>query len=175
MTACSAHGHSGLQETRLSALRPPSEFFDYHRLSRPADMNQATSVCPSFRDAFVQHLTHCVPSAYHIIPATSLVSPVMRIAIVKGSNHGMLYRKLWANRSCPRSLRTVCHSPIFRHCRSLTSLSKPHKPSPPNRHGLSCRWLRCDQQIRYVPHPSVSQIILTSMQPPSRCKLASMS
>ncbi|KAH8093939.1 prenylated rab acceptor PRA1 [Cristinia sonorae] len=31
------------RETRLSALRPPSEFFDFHRLSRPADMNQATS------------------------------------------------------------------------------------------------------------------------------------
>ena len=33
-----------LQETRLSALRPVGEFFDHHRLSRPADMNQATSV-----------------------------------------------------------------------------------------------------------------------------------
>ncbi|KAI0790813.1 prenylated rab acceptor PRA1 [Abortiporus biennis] len=31
------------RESRLSALRPPSEFFDHHRLSRPADMNQATS------------------------------------------------------------------------------------------------------------------------------------
>jgi len=31
------------RETRLSALRPPSEFFDYHRISRPADLNQATS------------------------------------------------------------------------------------------------------------------------------------
>jgi hypothetical protein len=32
------------QETRLSALRPPSEFFDHQRISRPADLNQATSV-----------------------------------------------------------------------------------------------------------------------------------
>ncbi|KAJ3521628.1 hypothetical protein NM688_g8992 [Phlebia brevispora] len=31
------------RETRLSALRPLNEFFDIHRLSRPADMNQATS------------------------------------------------------------------------------------------------------------------------------------
>jgi len=31
------------RETRLSALRPLGEFFDHHRLSRPADMNQATS------------------------------------------------------------------------------------------------------------------------------------
>jgi len=31
------------RETRLSALRPPSEFFDYQRISRPADLNQATS------------------------------------------------------------------------------------------------------------------------------------
>ncbi|KAI0093239.1 prenylated rab acceptor PRA1 [Irpex rosettiformis] len=31
------------RETRLSALRSPTEFFDFHRISRPADMNQATS------------------------------------------------------------------------------------------------------------------------------------
>jgi len=31
------------RETRLSALRPPGEFFDYQRISRPADLNQATS------------------------------------------------------------------------------------------------------------------------------------
>ncbi|KZT71013.1 prenylated rab acceptor PRA1 [Daedalea quercina L-15889] len=31
------------RETRLSALRPLSEFFDHHRLSKPADLNTATS------------------------------------------------------------------------------------------------------------------------------------
>ncbi|KAH7888510.1 prenylated rab acceptor PRA1 [Phlebopus sp. FC_14] len=31
------------RETRLSALRPPTEFFDFHRISRPADTNQAVS------------------------------------------------------------------------------------------------------------------------------------
>ncbi|KAG7553575.1 hypothetical protein FFLO_03007 [Filobasidium floriforme] len=31
------------RETRLSALRPVNEFFDHQRLSRPADMNEATS------------------------------------------------------------------------------------------------------------------------------------
>ncbi|KAI0645669.1 prenylated rab acceptor PRA1 [Trametes maxima] len=30
------------RESRLSALRPPTEFFDYNRVSRPADLNQAT-------------------------------------------------------------------------------------------------------------------------------------
>ncbi|KAL0578748.1 Prenylated Rab acceptor 1 [Marasmius crinis-equi] len=30
------------RETRLSALRSPQEFFDFHRVSRPADMNTAT-------------------------------------------------------------------------------------------------------------------------------------
>ncbi|KIK67224.1 hypothetical protein GYMLUDRAFT_155708 [Collybiopsis luxurians FD-317 M1] len=30
------------RETRLSAIRPPTEFFDYQRISRPADFNQAT-------------------------------------------------------------------------------------------------------------------------------------
>lgn len=33
-----------LKEARLSGLRPPSEFFDYQRISRPADFNQASSV-----------------------------------------------------------------------------------------------------------------------------------
>ncbi|THH15135.1 hypothetical protein EW146_g5292 [Bondarzewia mesenterica] len=32
------------RETRLSALRPPNEFFDAHRISRPADLNTAVSV-----------------------------------------------------------------------------------------------------------------------------------
>ncbi|KAF7376359.1 PRA1 family protein [Mycena sanguinolenta] len=31
------------REARLSALRSPVEFFDYQRISRPADMNTATS------------------------------------------------------------------------------------------------------------------------------------
>ncbi|CAE6446620.1 unnamed protein product [Rhizoctonia solani] len=32
-----------LRETKLSALRGPQEFFDVQRISRPADLNQATS------------------------------------------------------------------------------------------------------------------------------------
>jgi hypothetical protein len=32
-----------LQEARLSTLRPPSEFFDPNRLSRPTDLNQTVS------------------------------------------------------------------------------------------------------------------------------------
>ncbi|KAL5631712.1 hypothetical protein ACGC1H_007274 [Rhizoctonia solani] len=32
-----------LRETKLSALRAPQEFFDVQRVSRPADLNQATS------------------------------------------------------------------------------------------------------------------------------------
>ncbi|KAF9231457.1 prenylated rab acceptor PRA1 [Melanogaster broomeanus] len=32
-----------IRETRLSALRPPGEFFDFHRISRPADTSQAVS------------------------------------------------------------------------------------------------------------------------------------
>lgn len=31
------------RETRLSTLRPLNEFFDHHRISRPADLNTATS------------------------------------------------------------------------------------------------------------------------------------
>ncbi|KAI0706860.1 hypothetical protein C8T65DRAFT_740557 [Cerioporus squamosus] len=30
------------RETRLSALRAPTEFFDFNRVSRPADLNTAT-------------------------------------------------------------------------------------------------------------------------------------
>jgi hypothetical protein len=33
-----------IQETRLSTLRTPAEFFDIHRISRPADFNTAFSV-----------------------------------------------------------------------------------------------------------------------------------
>ncbi|PPQ89701.1 hypothetical protein CVT25_014102 [Psilocybe cyanescens] len=32
-----------IKETKLSGLRPASEFFDVQRISKPADMNQATS------------------------------------------------------------------------------------------------------------------------------------
>jgi len=32
-----------LRETRLAGIRSPVEFFDYQRISRPADLNQATS------------------------------------------------------------------------------------------------------------------------------------
>jgi len=31
------------REARLSSLRPPSEFFDHNRISRPGDFNQAVS------------------------------------------------------------------------------------------------------------------------------------
>jgi len=31
-----------IRETKFSGLRSPAEFFDYHRISRPADLNQAT-------------------------------------------------------------------------------------------------------------------------------------
>ncbi|KAF8894035.1 PRA1 family protein-domain-containing protein [Infundibulicybe gibba] len=30
------------RETKLANLRPPQEFFDFHRISRPANLNQAT-------------------------------------------------------------------------------------------------------------------------------------
>ena len=33
-----------LQETRLSGFRSPMEFFDFNRLSRPADLSTAVSV-----------------------------------------------------------------------------------------------------------------------------------
>ncbi|KAA1093599.1 hypothetical protein PGTUg99_003638 [Puccinia graminis f. sp. tritici] len=37
---------SSFREQRLSAIRPFSEFFDYQRISRPNDLNAATSVSP---------------------------------------------------------------------------------------------------------------------------------
>lgn len=39
-----SHPSGILQETRLSALRPPNEFFDHNRVSRPADFTQAVQV-----------------------------------------------------------------------------------------------------------------------------------
>jgi len=38
-----AEAAKSIRETRLSGLRPVTEFFDFHRISRPADFNQATS------------------------------------------------------------------------------------------------------------------------------------
>jgi len=32
-----------LKDTKLSGIRSPTEFFDIHRISRPADLNEATS------------------------------------------------------------------------------------------------------------------------------------
>ncbi|RDB25290.1 PRA1-like protein [Hypsizygus marmoreus] len=32
-----------IRETKFSGIRSPGEFFDYHRISRPADVNQAIS------------------------------------------------------------------------------------------------------------------------------------
>lgn len=46
---------SNIQETRLSNIRGPAEFFDYNRVSRPADLNQTTHV----RNPFPQ--PHCLP------------------------------------------------------------------------------------------------------------------
>jgi hypothetical protein len=39
---------SSFREQRLSAIRPFSEFFDYQRISRPQDLNSATSVSLHF-------------------------------------------------------------------------------------------------------------------------------
>ncbi|KAG6898161.1 hypothetical protein C0992_004148 [Termitomyces sp. T32_za158] len=40
------------RETKFSGIRSPAEFFDYHRISRPADFNQATSVSVFLRDGW---------------------------------------------------------------------------------------------------------------------------
>ena len=58
-----ALGLNRLQETRLSGLRPLTEFFDYHRISRPADLNQATSVSDSFIWASHSWRRRMVPAA----------------------------------------------------------------------------------------------------------------
>ena len=62
------------QETRLSALRTPTEFFDWHRISRPADMNQATSVRTMLSFQTIRNSQdHPQYSVYHTTLAISLV------------------------------------------------------------------------------------------------------
>lgn len=47
---------SNIQETRLSNIRGPAEFFDYNRVSRPADLNQTTHVrTPSRNLTYFRH------------------------------------------------------------------------------------------------------------------------
>jgi PRA1 family protein 1 len=65
------------QETRLSTLRPVTEFFDIHRISRPADANQAISRITyntrhfsgmsSLHDRVVINRTQSYPGNYLII------------------------------------------------------------------------------------------------------------
>lgn len=46
----------GFRQEKLSTLRPLSEFFDHQRISRPADLNEATQVRMPF----------CTLSLYHL-------------------------------------------------------------------------------------------------------------
>jgi len=67
------------RDTRLSALRPPTEFFDWHRISRPADLNQATSR--------ISYNTKYFSGNYGLIIAVLAVyalitSPLLLIALV---------------------------------------------------------------------------------------------
>jgi hypothetical protein len=62
-------------------LRPPNEFFDHNRISRPADLNQAVSV-RCFFPSIAGRLTdfeNLRNSAYRTIPATSLVLGLFRL------------------------------------------------------------------------------------------------
>jgi len=59
--------NSSTQETRLSALRPPSEFFDPNRISRPADINQAVSVRRFFRAVLPQKSSSYIYLTAHIV------------------------------------------------------------------------------------------------------------
>lgn len=67
------------QETRLSALRPPTEFFDFHRISRPADLNQATSVSRII--LFSSDLLNSFHSEYHIILVTFQVLALYNVYV----------------------------------------------------------------------------------------------
>lgn len=46
------------RETRLSTVRPFSEFVDYHRISVPRDTNEATQVCA--------RATACLTTAHYV-------------------------------------------------------------------------------------------------------------
>jgi len=87
--------HCIVQETRLSGLRPPNEFFDVQRISRPADMNTATSRisyntryfsgtvfarrfhtrahCAAHRQLSVNH--YCIGNLCHVRNITAVLQP----------------------------------------------------------------------------------------------------
>lgn len=71
----------GFRQEKLSTLRPLSEFFDHQRISRPADLNEATQVRMPFCTLSLYHLCSDKPkmivfdwqnSASHTIPGTFL-------------------------------------------------------------------------------------------------------
>jgi len=71
-------GVKSFRETRLSALRSPGEFFDYQRISRPADLNQATSR--------ISYNTRYFSGNYGVIAATLavyalLTNPLLLISL----------------------------------------------------------------------------------------------
>ncbi|KAK9899344.1 prenylated rab acceptor PRA1 [Cystobasidium minutum MCA 4210] len=66
------------QQTRLSALRPPQEFFDVQRVSRPQDLNEATRR--------ISHNTRYFGGNYSLVVAllavyALLTNPLLLIAI----------------------------------------------------------------------------------------------
>ncbi|TFY58138.1 hypothetical protein EVG20_g8270 [Dentipellis fragilis] len=86
------------RETRLSALRPPNEFFDHNRVSRPADFNQAVSVRLS-----VMHRWNWNSPAHARLHS---ISPAHII------QHPLFLRQLWSNCRRARRLRPVSAHPV---------------------------------------------------------------
>ncbi|GJJ06316.1 hypothetical protein Clacol_000507 [Clathrus columnatus] len=79
LTSETSASSKGIKETRLSALRPVGEFFDYNRISRPADLNQATSR--------ISYNTRYFSGNYGLVIATLavyalLTTPLLLIALV---------------------------------------------------------------------------------------------
>lgn len=75
---------STLQETRLSALRGPAEFFDYNRISRPADLNQTTHVRNPLLVPLppaVAHARICFAFAYALLAHILQHSLLLRYAL----------------------------------------------------------------------------------------------
>jgi hypothetical protein len=151
-------------------LRPPNEFFDHNRISRPADLNQAVSVRAGFFSSIagVHYLIlEKKNSAYRTIPATSLVRSASRLFRTGSSerfvNRCPTFRKLWARHGRVGRLRIVGFSHFFfpksqwnspisppttRLCPCLLcGVIQNHEPAITHFTGLSHRWLYGNQQM----------------------------
>lgn len=142
------------QQTRLSALRPPQEFFDVQRVSRPQDLNEATRR--------ISHNTRYFGGNYSLVGGCILLSVpaftlfvwiLARLFLARG--HVGLASDLRAGHVfiVPRSRLTYAFTHLL--SRTTRSIRPLDESSPPHRHRLPVWRFHRHQQVRcgHPPYP----------------------